>query len=515
MIHHLHNEREFTYELLADPMQWRERVVERVAVEDADYVTVSSSYQVRLPLRLVRRRLPTAESGDLVRLLLPLTTRHKGVLLDVDLVASSGHHCALLLKHQLARLQTDYIAWAARPPADAVGPLCDADELLYAMSAYSPAAWDQLVARRMGFVIAALAAIPSHSIAIAVWNQLARKLSERNPRMLAGYLSASLGFSVDEDQVRIWQEILGPAEASLQRSLERREPTTSQERVDPRSTAVHLLRCLPFAERLPEDVDAATEWLARFTAFVGASDTSTRALVAGYGQRWDVVVDTVIPVDVPTKVQMRTKRPWHDDAVPHRPLLPLPGTITQRVMIGDAQSGHAEVHLADHDVRIAASPRVTDPGGAKVRIPRLSALRWTDDMVSVYATGRDAPAFVDLRVRLGLHNSTHWFLWLLIAATAVSLPFLATAEAAFSLDDNVALLLLPLAGAILLARPATGASQRVQRPLRLALLILVAVAMLAAVLRPAQGAFGRGSASASSVPATTEAPMLADVTGGA
>ena len=335
---------------------------------------MTSSYQIRLPQDLIQDWVPEAEPGSLVRVLLPLTTRHNDVLLDVDLVGAEGQHCALLLKHQLARLQANYMAWAARSKHDANRPLEDTDELLYAISAYSPAIWNRFWVQSFG----------------------------RRESVLCDYLSRGLGLRVTRNQVRDWSQLVRPVEALLENSLE--------EAVDPRSATAHLLRCLPFSENQPGDEDIVTVWLDRFVRFIHESDSATRALVAGYGQRWNVIVDTVIPVDVPTKIQLRTKRPWHDGAVPMQWPWRRAGSITQRVMVGDAQSGHAEVHLADHDVRVKAQPRVTDPEGRKIDIPRLSALRWTADKVSIYVSGRDAPAFVDLRMRLGLHKPTHWFL---------------------------------------------------------------------------------------------------------
>lgn len=445
---HLHNDLELTHRLLAEPTRWRERVVEKLVIEDADDVAVTSSYQVRLPLDLVRSSLPSAQPGTLVRLLLPLTRRHKAVLLDVDLAGVGGHHCALLLKHQLARLQANYMAWAARPAAHDGAPLVDAEEMLYAISAYSPAAWDVLRAESLG----------------------------RRSRLLAEYLSLGLGFPVSAGQVSRWSELVESAAALLSDALSQREWA------DRRSAATHPLRCLPFSSRRPAHPEMVTEWLERFVRLVHDADAASRSLIAGYGQHWDVVIDTVIPVDVPTKIQLRTKRPWHDGAVPRRPLwLPM-GTVTQRVMLGDAQSGHAEVHVADHDVRILRPPQVADPLRKRVGIPRMSALRWTDDKASIYLAGEDAPAFVDLRLKLGLRRPTRSFLWLLILACGASLPLAAAVEGSDLLGRSTALFVLPLASAILLARPATGVAQRLQRRLRGTLIAVVAaVAAVVAV----------------------------------
>ena len=207
LVKHLHNEHELAFTLLDDPTSWRERVVEKVVVEDADYVSVSSSYQIRLPSRVIRRWYPDVETGTLIRLLLPLTTRHKAVLLDVDLVASPGHHCALLLKHQLARVQTNYMTWAARPRRDGLLDLPDADEMLYAISAYSPAIWDHFLAEDLSR--AEMLGYAAGAFRSASGNRGLAQRRGRKQRLLADYLSSGLALQVNEDQVREWSELVG------------------------------------------------------------------------------------------------------------------------------------------------------------------------------------------------------------------------------------------------------------------------------------------------------------------
>lgn len=381
----------------------------------------------------------------------------------------------------------------------------DANEILYAISAYSPAIWNHFRAENLelrealGYAVGADERGTSRVFLV--------QTLDRRMRLLSKYLTSGLGLSVDENRVRSWSELVRPAEEALAESLD--------ETIDPRSATAHLLRCLPFVEDRPTNAETVTDWLDRFVHFVMNCDSATRALVAGYGQRWDVIVDTVIPVDVPTKIQLRTKRPWHDGAVPQRWPWHLAGSITQRVMVGDAQSGHAEVHLADHDVRVKAPPRVRNPSGRNIGVPSLSALRWTDDKVSIYVAGRDAPAFVDLRLRLGLHWPTRLFLWLLLVATGASLPLLAAVGNSDSIRNSATLLVLPLAGAILLARPATGVSQRLQHRLRVLLLVVVAMAALAAVLGPAERTIGPDAKPAPTDSTPADAPPRTGVSPGA
>ncbi len=215
---HLHNHHELTFKLMDDPTRWRERVVEKIVIEDADDVRVTSSYQIRLPLGLVQGVWPSCGSGDLVRILLPLTTRPKGVLLDVDLKGTEGHHCALLLKHQLARLQANFVRWVANaPPGESLASM-DADEVLYAISAYSP----------------------------TIWNQHVAELRNESPQTLAEYLRFGLRLDIRLDDVRHWSELVAPASELLAASM--------GTAMDLQSAVAHVPRCLPFVEHRPATV---------------------------------------------------------------------------------------------------------------------------------------------------------------------------------------------------------------------------------------------------------------------
>ena len=443
---HLHNEHDLTFRLLADPTAWRERVVEKIVIDDADDVRVISSYQIRLPLRLIQAAWPSCRSGDHVRVLLPLTTRPKGVLLDVDLHGVPGQHCALLLKHQLARLQTDYVAWAA---AERCGDqhLLVADPLIYAISAYSPSIWQ------------------AHATLGNRWGE----------RRMAEYLTDGLGFDVTEDVVRDLRAAARP--------IEERIGAASPVRRTKDSVARNLLRCLPFTESSPGDIDEVSSWVDAFGEMVDAVDDKTKLEIAGYGQHWDVIVDTTVPVDVPTKIQLSTKRPWHDPVAQRSQWIRAQNTAAQRVMLGDAQSGHAEVHLNDHGVRLAARPHLRAPDGRRVKIPTVDAVRWTDDTISVYAAGEDVPAFLDMNVRMALRTPMRVFLWLLVGLGIFSfaLAFLVDVENFFA--DAPALLVVPIAGSILLSRPATGVAERLQRVLRGAIVAVVLLVCCVLVAR--------------------------------
>lgn len=165
-------------------------------------------------------------------------------------------------------------------------------------------------------------------------------------------------------------------------------------------------------------------------------------------------------------------------------------------------------------MRVKKPPRVVDPMLRRVGIPALSALRWTDDRVSIYTAGKDSPAFADLHLRLGLRRPTLAFLWLLILASTASLPLAIVVESSDLLSRSMALLVLPLAGAILLARPATGAAHRLQRRFRGWLVLATAAVTLTVVLRLVVHALAPEAAAAADAPTSADAAAALSVTWG-
>jgi len=87
---------EVTTRLLLQPLEWRERAVEELALDSASFVRRRRTLQV-LPLRpLLQDLLPAACSATTARLVLPVATLDKRPLPDVDV--TSPHGDAVLIR---------------------------------------------------------------------------------------------------------------------------------------------------------------------------------------------------------------------------------------------------------------------------------------------------------------------------------------------------------------------------------------------------------------------------------
>ena len=435
-VHDLRERSELTFALLNDFGLWRERLVEEVVVEDGDHVTAAASYQIRLPLDVVQQFWTDVESGDLVRMLLPLTTRPKELLLGVDLLGPGESACFLLLKEQIAWIQREYAYELIGSGSQSPG----SDALLYAISNYTVDIWAEFEARF------------------------------RDPTAaLVAYLKDGLPFEVDERLVVEWQQIVAVTEDQLSDALG--EPP------DRTSASENLLRALPFVDELPTSSEEVGRWLADFRALVETAEPAARAVIAEYGRRWEVIVETVITVDQPCKVKLITKRPWGSSD---------PRRTTQRISIGDAATAHIEVRIADHSVEFAGPPELTDLWGERLGVPVVDSLRYTADTAAIYVSnGEDTPYFVDVAVELRPRRpirvliSSIWVMVVFAIGVAILLP------EGDQLAANLALLTFPLtlAGAIVLTRDTSAVSHRLQERSRVGLAIMIALLWLVAALR--------------------------------
>jgi hypothetical protein len=435
--------------LLDDTHEWRERVVEELTINDGDHVSFTSSFQLRIqPDRFTPLDLDLHD-GQEVRLVVPLTTRPKELLLDVSLKTGDGRSCALLLKEQTAALQTDYISWVL---GERLTPLVW--NLLYGVSAHNVDGWKEF--------------------------ESAYTAQERLRRFLDDGVRH---FDVSISQVRNWNRIIRQAEIDLESALD--EPH------DPYSAAGNLLRAIPYVAQLddpetvgsfntPNDVRLALEGIA---TLVSSCSQQSRSLIAEYGRRWEVLVDLTVRLGEPVQVQLATKRLWSPDG---------DHDIVQRFSVGDAKSAHIEARIADHGVVFDERPVLTDMSGRLLGVPVVNSMRHTDDTASVYASDMKGQRYyVDLKMKLALRPSIER------ALAAVQLSLVLAVVATFvipttaELADNLALLVLPLTlvGAIVLTRESTAVAQRLQEDRRRNMVWLVSVLWVVAGIRIMGAAF--------------------------
>ena len=139
-----------TFALLDDTRSWRERAVHELVLRDSDHVDTTSTYQIRIPLELVRRFEPSAEVGDNLHLLLPFMVRTKELLLNVDFRGPSNNPATLLLRREAAEVQAQYLAHVDGHPLEEQ-PLGGA--LWVGVSAYTTSAWREALAMTKPFYV--------------------------------------------------------------------------------------------------------------------------------------------------------------------------------------------------------------------------------------------------------------------------------------------------------------------------------------------------------------------------
>lgn len=411
---------ELTFRLLDDARSWKERLVHEIELGDSDHVRATSTYQVRLPLDLIQKFAPEARSGDVARLLLPLTVRPKELLLDVHLRGPNGSPCFLLLREEGAWLQAEYLSRLADDP----GAAEVTQALWFGICSYTPALWR------------------SHSTGRG-----------RRDAAIARYLNGNLAVHVEQRDVGRWLAALEPARLLLLDAL--------GEEPEPDSAAECMLLALPFMELKPVKVQAIDDLVHQFDGTVRSMKGPTREVLAEYGRRWEVLLEVAVPVEEACSVSLSERRPW--PAARAR-------TLEQQIPFGDAKTTHVEIRSADHDV-VMQGPWFSDLAGLKGEFAVGDAVRDTADAASIYASGPNRSYLACIRIRVRVRRARRMLIgWLLVMIAAAATTALALPEDQ-QLVDSLALLTFPLtlAGAVVLSRETSDLAERLLRRWRLAL----------------------------------------------
>lgn len=431
-----------TFALLDDTRLWRQRAVHELVLRDSDHVATSVAYQVKLPLEVARRYRPGASVGDDVRLRLPLTFRPKQLLLDVDFVGAHGAPVTLLLRHEIAEMQTQYLAHVDGTP---VSSQPAGGGLWSAVSAMTPAEWQRL---RHRFEIEALAAgIPSCKV-------------EARPHALAEYLNIALGFEIDVAAVKEWVTRSDNARLTLIRAL--------GEGDDPDSSSECILLAVPFMPVKPEsgsDIDDLVDEHCLAVNSMHSRDSRCLQVLAEYGRRWEVIIDTTVPAGVPCSIKMHEQRPWADAPSPD---------VTQELAFGDAATTHIEIRAADHSVELD-KPRVMDVAAGDTMLDKCDEIRTTADAVAIYASGEERPYLAKVGVSTRTRRTHRWIITCLLFLIVLAGAAAAVLPDEEDLVESLALLTFPLtlAGVVVLSREATPLAERLLRRWRFVLSVAI------------------------------------------
>jgi len=192
--------------------------------------------------------------------------------------------------------------------------------------------------------------------------------------------------------------------------------------------------------------------------------TGFLSALAEYGRRWEVLVETVAPMDDPFTITMSEDRPLDHINTPTLRTR----SLRQRVVLQDARSVHLEIRAADPDIHVAnAFFRTVNDEFADSFI--FEGKRLTEEIQSLYTSDEGRPYALHLVARLSPARSRRIALWIVVLATWGS-ALLAGAVEEPELLAKLGLLTLPttFVGALVLTRDASPLARRLQLPQRLA-----------------------------------------------
>ena len=421
----LSNERRLTFALLDDTRAWRQRAIHEFVLRDSDHFEASVAYQIRVPVELIRRYRPGATTGDAVRLVLPFTVRPKELLLNVDFQGADGNAVTLLQRREIADFQAAYVAHLDGKSIEDV-PLGD---LWVGMSAMTTFEWlrqlDRARDRRR-------------------WQRLPESEHAARIEALTAYLNSDLGFEVQKAQVAHWCRQIDPARKALIESLGEGE--------DPESASECMLLAIPFMSHRPTDTSGIDILVDDYCAAIEAMSLKTREVIAEYGRRWEVLVDTVVPAGRACTLKLHELRPWVDAPK---------STMRQGLVFGDAMTTHIEIRSADHGVVLdRASVREVD--GGRRDLAMCDALRQTADAVAIYASSPARPYFASVSVRAKARATHLWVIISIVALIGAAFAVAVVLPEDENLVESLALLTFPLtlAGVVVLSREPTPLAER-------------------------------------------------------
>lgn len=429
----------FLLELLDDTHAWRERLVEEFVFAAASHVRASSSYQIDIPRALVEQyvALDRVRSANV---LLPLTTRPKRALLSFDLTGHAGAPAHLLTRKNVAGLQAEYLrrlSETSKAARELRGRLADA--LLEAVCVFTPDLFRSFA------------------------DQVQWYRSDRFERALLAYLRSGLdGIPIRLDDIFRWRELTIPTAGILARQLE--EPP---ERF---SSSEEILLALPRLDPRPRtvgEIDAIVVGYAEaIRAADEAGDSDLLIAVCEYGRRYEMVVETEIPLLEPATIKIVEDRPL---AATRR------GWTTQRFALGDARSAHMEARVADPYVCLGRRRVVIGLDGEPIALGPLETARQTDEILSIYSAETERPYYVDVRLRLRPRLQVRLSAWVITLVNVAAAIVALIVGGAGDLYARLALLIVPttIAAAVALAREQTALAFRLQALVRAGIMLSI------------------------------------------
>ena len=434
---------DFTLALLDDTLAWRHRMREELEFGSGDHVRVTTRYHVQFPWSLLSGFVRSARA-ERVRVLLPLTTRSKTMLLRLRVVGPDGTAAHRLARKSSAAIQAEY---------------------LRRLALTSTAGEDFKAVMRSRLFEAICVFMPD----------MVRKLSTsagHGPANLASYLTSGLGFDVGIDRVTRWWGPVAAAGRILAEALD--EPP------DPFSSSELVLLALPRMDPLPRslaEIDELVEsYLAGLEAARDAGDRPFLMAPADYGRRYEIIVDTRLPLTEPATLSLVEDRELQLSAA---------GWTVQEVTFGDARSSHIEARTTDHTVQITQFD-VCDIHDRPLAPAWIEGLHWTSEALQLYSSEPGRPYYIRLRLRFQAARFLQVTGLLLAGITALAgVIGLVTGEE--QLISVLALLTVPttLAATLALVREQTALAARALSRIRLVIEVTIGILWVIVLVRTA------------------------------
>lgn len=463
--------------LLEGPHDWRHRVVEELVFGSGAHVRVTSAFQVRL--RDVLPHGTDLRGARRARMILPIATRAKRPLLNLDITGSEGATITMVTRSESSALQARYLQQLIRSSPVRYA-LADGltDDLLKAICIFTPDRWRNYRAKRLRW--------PGDDQAIADY--------------LRGGTDGVL--TPSRADVRRWRVLTEEAGTLLATAL--------QQKPSIHSSADEVLLAIPDLAVLPSSVTAVNALVTQYHRAVTAAAAADRLFLgnlAEYGRRYEVMVRTEVPLDEPFIIKLsedrslRLRRGWS----------------RQRFAINDAGRAHLEARFVDASVRFAKY-RLLRPDGEK--LGNLESQRQTGETLALYTSDDRRPPWADVRLKIRPARSIALVASLLTVLNVLSVIVVLNIDHADEhLLDRLAILTVPttLAAAFFLTREQTALAQRVTVVFRV-VVALTTLVLWCAVLywvdrfhpEPAPNSVKTSSAAVAQLPRTHEARTIGE-----
>ena len=304
---------------------------------------------------------------------------------------------------------------------------------------------------------------------------------------LASYLNADNKIDVKPDHVIQWLNEIESVASLLKNALNEGEY--------PDSSSECILLAIPFMPFKAKRIDDIDMLLREFCAVVNDMNDEALQVLAEYGRRWEMIIDTTVPVGQPCSIKLSEQRPWTQNIssnaykaskrnLYNRVRSQRRGKTTyvnQEIVFGDAKTSHIEIRTADHNTKVKKL-HISDLSGTRNDTAVADEIRETEDTLAIYASDMRRPYFARVSFKVDIHL-VHRLLFGCVTSVSILAVFalLMThllpdifGAGDMNINDFRMLFVFPLTltGALLLSREMTPLAERLLRCWKIVLLFV-------------------------------------------